>query len=110
MDVLNAAKLHPKFLNAGGSLGKTNSFAGVDFTNLTGGLFNSTDPLKGNNLGCIVYQLSAQTKPDILFDALNKLTDTIGSIIGPLSCPQLRAFDTKQLQHFPGYSQKPVYG
>ncbi|KAH6625885.1 hypothetical protein C7974DRAFT_209323 [Boeremia exigua] len=110
VDVVNAAKLHPKFLNVGGNLGKTNSFAGVDVSNLSGGLFNSADLLQGNNLGCFVYQLSAQAKPDILLGALNKLTDAIGSIIGPLGCPQLKAIDTAQLQQFPGYSQKPVYG
>jgi hypothetical protein len=110
VDVVNAAALHPKFLDVGGNLGKTNSFAGVDVSNLTGGLFNSADLLKGNNFGCFIYQLSAQAKPDILLGALTKLTDAIGSLIGPLSCPQLQAIDTKQLQQFPGYSQKPVYG
>lgn len=110
VDVLNAAKLHPKFLNIGGNTGKTNSFTGVDVANLTGGLFNSADLLKGNNFGCFVYQLSAQAKPDILLGALTKLTDAIGSIIGPLGCPQLQKIDTKQLQQFPGYTQSPVYG
>ncbi|KAJ4343710.1 hypothetical protein N0V95_006540 [Ascochyta clinopodiicola] len=110
VDVLNAAKLHPKFLDIGGNTGKTNSFAGVDVANLTGGLFNSADLLKGNNFGCFVYQLSAQAKPDILLGALTKLTNAIGSIIGPLGCPQLQNIDTKQLKQFPGYSQKPVYG
>lgn len=109
-DVVNAAALHPKFLDIGGNLGKTNSFAGVDVANLTGGLFKSADLLKGNNLGCFVYQLSAQAKPDILLGVLDKLTGAIGSIIGPLGCPQLKAIDAKQLQQFPGYSQKPVYG
>ncbi|KAJ4369421.1 hypothetical protein N0V86_009253 [Didymella sp. IMI 355093] len=110
VDVVNAALLHPKFLDIGGNTGKTNSFAGVDVSNLTGGLYKSEDLLKGNNLGCFVYQLSAQAKPDIVLGALTKLTDAIGSIIGPLGCPQLQAIDTAQLEQFPGYSKKPVYG
>ena len=110
VDVLNAAKLHPKFLSIGGNTGKTDSFTGVDIADLTGGIFNSADLLKGNNFGCFVYQLSAQARPDILLGALNKLTDAIGSIISPLGCPQLKAIDAKKLQQFPGYSQKPVYG
>lgn len=110
VDVLNAAKLHPKFLSIGGNTGKTNSFTGVDAADLTGGIFKSADLPKGNNLGCFIYQLSAQAKPDVLLGALTKLTDAIGSIIGPLGCPQLSTIDTKQLQQFPGYTQKPVYG
>lgn len=110
VDVVNAALLHPKFLNIGGNTGTTNSFAGVDVANLTGGLYNTADLTKGNNLGCFLYQLSAQAKPDILLGALTKLTDAIGSIIGPLGCPQLQTIDTKLLQQFPGYTRKPVYG
>ncbi|KAF3037471.1 hypothetical protein E8E12_003210 [Didymella heteroderae] len=109
-DVVNAAALHPKFLNVGGNTGTTNSFAGVDVSDLTGGAFKSADLLKGNNLACFVYQLSAQAKPDILLGALTKLTDAISSVIGPLGCPQLQKIDTAQLEQFPGYSQKPVYG
>ncbi|KAJ4338332.1 hypothetical protein N0V87_004100 [Didymella glomerata] len=109
-DVVNAAALHPKFLDIGGNTGTTNSFAGVDVSSLTGGVFKSADLLKGNNLACFVYQLSAQAKPDILLGALTKLTDAIGSITGKLGCPQLQAIDTAQLEQFPGYSQKPVYG
>jgi hypothetical protein len=108
-DVLNAAALHPKFLSVGGNTGKPNTFTGVDIKDLTGGLFNSADLAKGNNFACFVYQLSAQAKPDAVLGVLNKLTSSIGSIIGKLGCPQLQAIDDAQLKQFPGYSQKPVY-
>lgn len=108
-DVINAAALHPKFLDIGGNLGKTNSFAGVDVADLTGGLYNSADLLKGNNLGCFVYQLSAQAKPDIVLGALTKLTNAIGSIVGPLNCPKLQAIDEAQLEQFPGYQKQPAF-
>lgn len=90
--------------------GTTNSFTGVDVSDLTGGIFNSKTLLQGNNLACFVYQLSAQAKPDILLGALDALTSAIGNIIGALGCPQLQAIDQKQLQKFPGYTKKPVYG
>ncbi|KAF2030518.1 Cloroperoxidase [Setomelanomma holmii] len=109
-DAVNAAVLHPKFLNVGGNTGTTNSFAGVDITNLTGGVYNSASLLQGNNFACFVYQLSAQAKPDAILGVLTQLTNAVGSIIGKLGCPQLQAIDTAQLQKFPGYSQKPVYG
>lgn len=62
-DTVAAAALHPKFLDVGGNLdNKTNNFAGVDIQNLTGGVFNSADFLKGNNLGCFGFQTIAQLK------------------------------------------------
>lgn len=73
-------------------------------------MFNSKTLLQGNNLGCFLYQLSAQAKPDIVLGVLTKLTDAIGSIIGKLGCPNLQAIDTQVLQKYPGYTKKPVYG
>lgn len=96
--------------NVSRNTGTTNSFTGVDISNLTGGVFNSQTLLESNNLGCFLYQVSAQGKPDILLGALNQLTGAIGSIIGKLGCPQLQAIDAKQLQKFPGYTKQPVYG
>ncbi|KAF2170623.1 hypothetical protein M409DRAFT_64293 [Zasmidium cellare ATCC 36951] len=108
-DLINAAVLHPKFINIGGNTGTVNTFTGVSVTNLTGGLFNLQTLLEGNNLGCFIYQLSAQAKPDALLGALDTLTDTIGKLIAPLSCPQLEAIDESQLEQFPGYTKKAVY-
>jgi hypothetical protein len=90
--------------------GTPNSFVGVDVANLTGGVYNSATLLEGNNLGCFVYQLSAQAKPDILLGPLNALTSAIGSVVGSLGCPQLKAIDARNLNQFPGYTRQPVYG
>ena len=90
--------------------GTKNSFTGVDVADLTGGVFNSKTLTQGNNLGCFLYQLSAQAKPDIILGALDKLTGAIGDIIGKLSCPQLKAIDNSVLNKFPGYTKSPVYG
>ncbi|KAI8941597.1 hypothetical protein NX059_002812 [Plenodomus lindquistii] len=108
-DTVNAAVLHPKFLSIGGNTGTTNSFTGVDITDLTGGIFNSQSLLQGNNLACFVYQLSAQAKPDVLLGALNGLTSAIGSIIGALACPKLEKIDANLLKQFPGYTKNAVY-
>lgn len=77
---------------------------------LTGGVFKSADLLKGNNLGCFLYQVSAQAKPDILLGALTTLTDAVGKLISGLSCPQLAAIDESKLKQFPGYNRQAVYG
>ncbi|KAF2217669.1 hypothetical protein CERZMDRAFT_80373 [Cercospora zeae-maydis SCOH1-5] len=88
-DVLNAARLHPKFLNVGGSLDrKTNNFAGVDITNLTGGVFNGADLLQGNNLGCFAFQTVTQVKTHLIVDdILNNMQSAVGSIVTQLGCP-----------------------
>ncbi|PPJ52290.1 hypothetical protein CBER1_09557 [Cercospora berteroae] len=110
-DVLNAARLHPKFLNIGGNLdGKTNNFAGVNVEDLSGGVFNSDDLLKGNNLGCFAFQTVAQVKADLLLDdILNGVQTAVGSIVTQLGCPQLKAIDEAQLEQFPGYQKSPIF-
>jgi len=109
-DVLNAAKLHPKFLSVGGNTGQPNTFTGVDIPNLTQGLYNGATLTEGNNFACFVYQLAQQAKPDILGGLLDTLTNAIGQLSSKLSCPQLKAIDTAQLEMFPGYTRQPVYG
>jgi hypothetical protein len=109
-DAVNAAVLHPKFLDIGGNTGTPNSFVGVDVADLTGGVFNGASLLEGNNLGCFVYQASAQAKPDILLGPLDALTSAVGGLVGQLGCPKLAAIDKQVLQQFPGYTKSPVYG
>jgi len=97
-------------LTLNSNTGTTNTFTPVDIADLTGGVYNSGTLLQGNNFACFVYQLSAQAKPDILGGLLDTLTDAIGKVVSGLSCPQLKAIDTKQLEALPGYTKKPVYG
>ncbi|PIA98869.1 Aromatic peroxygenase [Cercospora beticola] len=109
-DLLNAALLHPKFLAIGGNTNGPNTFTGVNLENLSGGLVNLGNLAQGNNLGCFVFQLAAQAKPDILLGLLNPITDILGQIVSQLSCPQLREIDEAQLRQFPGYQRAAVYG
>lgn len=110
-DVVDAALLHPKFLDVGGNLdGKGNNFAGVDVSDLSGGLFKSADLLKGNNLGCFAFQAVAQVKADfILGPLLTQLQNLVGSVVSQLGCPQLETIDDTQLKQFPGYEKAPEF-
>ncbi|KXT16933.1 hypothetical protein AC579_4734 [Pseudocercospora musae] len=110
-DVVNFAALHPEFLDIGGNLdGKGNNFAGVDLQNLTGGVFNSADLLKGNNLGCFAFQAATQVKADfVLAPVLTQLQDVVGDIVTSLSCPQLQKIDEAELEQFPGYTKAPEF-
>lgn len=107
-DLTAAAALHPKFLNIGGNTGTTNSFTGVDVTDLTGGVYNAQTLAEGNNFACFVYQFAAQVKPDVALAVLNRLTSLVGDLVGDLACPQLEGFDEDLLMQFPGYSRSPA--
>jgi hypothetical protein len=124
---LAAAALHPDFIAVGGyvditfcphhsltislrNTGKVNTFTGVDLGNLTGGVFNLPTLLEGNNLGCFIFQLSAQAKPDILLQPLDSLQSLVGQLVAPLNCPELKAIDIVQLEALPGYRKNAVYG
>ena len=85
--------------------GTVNSFSGVDFGDLTGGLLNSASLLEKNNLGCFIFQLAAQAKPDPLLATLSGLTNLLGGLVSKLGCPQLQKIDDAQLEKFPGYTK-----
>ncbi|KAG9942110.1 Cloroperoxidase, partial [Aureobasidium melanogenum] len=109
-DLVNAALLHPKFLNIGGNLGKTNTFTGVDVTNLTGGVFNTAGLLQGNNAACFAFQFAAQAKPDVALSVFNVLNKALGSVLSVLGCPQLQHIDDEQLMQFLGYQKSTQAG
>lgn len=111
-DLNLAALQHPEFLEIGGNTGKTNSFVGVDPSNLTGGVYNAQNLLQGNNLACFGFQAGIQFAPDLLkglvsdvSSAVSKLTGSLGNTLNILGCPQLQSIDEKQFEQFPGYSK-----
>lgn len=115
---LNLAALeHPEFLEIGGNTGTTNSFVGLDISNLTGGVFNAQNLLKGNNLACFGFQAAIQFAPDLLqglvsdvTGAVNKLTSSLGNTLNVLGCPTLKSVDDSQFSQFPGYSKLKADG
>lgn len=110
---LNAAALqHPEFLEIGGNTGTTNSFTGVDISNLTNGVFNVGTLLQGNNLACFGFQAAVQFAPDLLqglvsdvTGAVNTLLNALGLAIVHLDCPQLGQVQTNLFSKFPGYTK-----
>jgi len=112
-DLTNAALKYPQFLSVGGNTGTTNSFTGVDITNLTGGVYNSQTLLQGNNAACFAYQNAQQGAPDLLKGvftdttaALAKLNDAFNNAYSALGgCPQLQSIDESQFDKYPGYSK-----
>ncbi|KAG5659672.1 hypothetical protein KAF25_002231 [Fusarium avenaceum] len=113
IDVLAHAAKYPKLLSFGGNTGKPNSFAGVDIKDLTGGVFNTANLLKGNNLECFVMQIIMAAAPDLvgsLFTdqkkALRPLSDKLAQELAGKSCPRLQKVNNKLFKKYPGYTEK----
>lgn len=111
-DLLVAAIEYPQFLNIGGNTGKVNTFTGVDFEDLTGGVFNGATLLEGDNLACFLFQTLQQATPDILKrvltnvgDAVNTLNTMTNGILAGLTCPQIEKIDVSQFSNYPGYTK-----
>lgn len=88
-----------------------NSFAGVDVTNLTGGVYNLEDLAQGNNGACFFLQLATQGLPDasdpLLGAAKSVLgwaTEQLAPLNSKLDCPQLADFPGALFEQFPGAS------
>lgn len=104
---------HLDFASVGGNTGTTNSFVGLDPSDLTGGVFNAATLTEGNNLFCYALQLTIQETPDILSglftdvdEAMSKLGPTLNNATNTLGCPKLNNVEKGQFGQFPGYTQK----
>lgn len=122
LDLNDAATTYPEFLNIGGNLGKTNTFAGVDITNITGGLYNLETLAEGNNAMCFVFELLIQMLPDLVEGLLVDTSAAVNKMMGPLTnataalggCQQLNNVQQSQFQEafkaYPGYANLKADG
>ncbi|KAF7558013.1 heme-thiolate peroxidase [Cylindrodendrum hubeiense] len=97
LDILASVAKYPELGSIGGNMGKVNSYAGVNPSDVTGGVLNLTEMLQGNNLLCFVFEVVKTVSPNslstlfsIIEGPLSLITDTLGASILDLSCP---AFD-----------------
>lgn len=95
VDLLEWYLKYPAVLSIGGNMGKVNSFVGLDFTDITGGILNGTSILEGNGLLCFVLELVKTFAPNslstlfkVLATPLELITDTISAPILSLACPE----------------------
>ena len=110
-DVIDYALRDPRLLDVGGNMGEPNTFAPVDISTLTGGVFNSADLLEGNNLECFILQVVQAAVPDILGGGVDTsglpfttLSNTIVTQLAGAGCPQLSSIDNTLFDQYPGYS------
>ncbi|KAI0814073.1 hypothetical protein GGR55DRAFT_687083 [Xylaria sp. FL0064] len=112
VDVLEHAAYYPRLLSMGGNTGKPNTFALIDVGDLTGGVFNTTSLVEGNNLECFVLQMIQAAGPNligIMFSdvkkALAPLTDKIQHLLADKACPQLEKVNWELFSKYPGYTE-----
>lgn len=94
MDLLQMFAQQPELLAIGGNTGTVNSFAGVDPSNLLGGVANLSTLLEGNNLICYALEVVKTFAPNSLSSLfktlqtpLDMLSSAIATPILDLACP-----------------------
>ncbi|KAH7333514.1 Chloroperoxidase [Rhexocercosporidium sp. MPI-PUGE-AT-0058] len=84
----------PVLFSIGGNVNGVNTFAGLNFADISGGAFNALQLLEGNNALCFVFQFVKEASPNILSSiyatvgpALSQLTEALNVIFFSLDCP-----------------------
>lgn len=111
VDTVINSQMYPGVIRFGGNTGKTNSFAGIDLKDLTGGVYNGQNIFTGNNLACFFYQASQAGLTDAsspLVESAAKIKAFIQKNLAPqlaaLNCPQLKDFNNGLFKKYPGAS------
>ena len=83
----------PERLAVGGNMGSVNSFAGVDLSDLTGGVYNLQSLAQGNNAVCLAYTSLLTLTPDILKGTLVDVVGAVNNIVGQYITPQFASLN-----------------
>ncbi|KAG2415253.1 hypothetical protein HFD88_006444 [Aspergillus terreus] len=116
LDTVDWVAKYPELGSVGGNTGEVDSFAGVDLSDLTGGVINLTNLLEGNNLLCFVFEVLKFASPNALSGLYKTLAEPLELITNALDVPLLNmscpAFADLQMggepfwesiqDHFPG--------
>ena len=79
---------------------------GVELTNLTGGVYDATTLLQGDNAVCLHSRCySKAPRMGLLLDmpgTESKLTTAVVNVLSGVSCLELEHCDVSQFEQFPG--------
>jgi hypothetical protein len=107
---------YPETLIIGGNTNGTDTFAPIDISNLTNGVYSTELLLVGSNAACFLFQFLQIALPGILTNieaiAAGLLAQVAAQLGLPLlspACPVLEGMKLELLEKFPGYmkSRKP---
>lgn len=109
-DTVAMGVAHPEFLVPGGNTGTTNSYIGLDPSDLSGGVYSLGNIASDDNAMCLALELGVQALPDLLeglfsdsTGAENQLGSTFSTVTNSLGCPKLSGTDNSAYDQFPGY-------
>ncbi|GAB7336688.1 hypothetical protein MBLNU13_g10359t1 [Cladosporium sp. NU13] len=97
-DDLEMVLQHLDLDSIGGNTGTMDSFTGVDFAHLNGGVFNAETLLEDNNLFCFAMARNSSSI-DKLGSVLNKATNSLGF-------PKLNNISKKAFDNYPGLTKE----
>ncbi|KAF8160227.1 putative oxidase [Mycena galopus ATCC 62051] len=114
--IANMALVAPNVFVVGGNLNGTNSYAPVDISDLTGGVYSTASLLEGNNAACFLVQATTTLFPSAIkgeqtvVDTVLALLANLTSVLAGLNCPQLTTINSTLLEVYPGYqrTQDPI--
>lgn len=89
LDLLQLFAKYPKLMSIGGNTGTVNTFTGVDFADLLGGVANVPSLLEGNNLICFVMEIVKTVAPNMLSSLFKTLQGPLDLLFDVLSVPLL---------------------
>ncbi|KAK6065444.1 oxidase [Seiridium cupressi] len=112
LDVVEHGLIYPPLLSIGGNTGTPNSFAGVDISDLTGGVFDAASLLDPEKLQCFVLQLVMTETPDFLGSSFSNLPAAMAPLLDRVQqaltgklCPQLNKINSQLFEKYPGYTK-----
>jgi hypothetical protein len=89
VDLLYLFARHPKLMSIGGNTGTVDTFTGVDFADLLGGVVNVPTLLEGNNLVCFVLEIVKTIAPNMLSSLFKTIGGPLDFLSAVLSAPLL---------------------
>lgn len=120
-DVVAASVKDPRAFRLGGNTNGTNTYVGADLSLLTAGTYaNAEALLKGNNLGCFVFQAQSMYLDTNLglggllgsggiLGIEQLLAKYVSPILSDLACPQLTSpWNTSAMAMYPGAKYVPL--
>lgn len=109
-DLVSVASTYPQVLAIGGNVNGVNTYAPLNISDLTYGVYNTATLLEGDNLACFVFQTAQLLQLDALSNIegavaglLGELNSAIGGLLNKLTCPQLQGINSVLFTRYPGY-------
>jgi hypothetical protein len=103
------ATYFPEMISIGGNTGTVDSYAALDLGNFTGGVYEASTLLEGNNLPCFLFESLLAAAPDVLKGGysdpsgpMSTLLDNVNSLIGSYACPAIESLNEGQFAQYPG--------